>query len=344
MLQPPVAPQLFQSTEGTHGCKATRSFLHTSQPGPPHKGCKAARGHTTSPMPQSLCPPRVSQINARSQSKPLASPQGPHGSLRSTPRRASVSPVLSHLAKGEDGGDGTQGKLQHDQGGHAGSHQRQQPRQHCHVQQLQHPPLRPDRRLLRLPLRVAGDSAGTLSQPGRPRPPPPPRNAVTALVSPPALCSGERRALPLLRPPPAPMGAKTRREWIPKPDPQTKMPQGVEEPVLTSGTGCRDKPSGGCRALRQRRHPPTLRGKGSRGSPVSPRLSPNRPHATAGTLTLQERVQQRPAPRQPRQRRHPGPQRKHFWCQGARHSQAPAPRSMGRRWGGAPPAGKSLPG
>lgn len=73
------------------------------------------------------------------------------------------------------------------------------------------------------------------------------------------------------------------RGGIPKADPKSGSPKptGTDKAgaVLTSSTGCRDKPSGGCRAPRRRRHPPTLRGKGSTASPVSSPPNPACPRA-----------------------------------------------------------------
>lgn len=76
---------------------------------------------------------------------------------------------------------------------------------------------------------------------------------------------------------------------------------------LTSGTGCRDKPSAGCRAPRWRRPPPALRGEA-----VPCHRVPNVPNIpTSPRLTSQQCIQQRPAPRQPRPRGQPGPQGQH---------------------------------
>lgn len=240
------SPRVLQSSEGMCACSDACSPPCRS----PHGCCKSAR-------------------DAQFQ-----------GSLHSTALPCLSFPIPSHLAEGEDGGDGTQGELQRHQCSHAGAHQCQHACQHHHVQRLQHPPLRPDRLLLRLPLWVTGDSGGdTLSQTGCPLPPPPPQNGVTASETSPVLCSRERRVQPL---PCTPTGAEScpSAQWIPKAAPQNKSPRGEAGLALTSGTGCRDKLSGGCRAPRRRRHPPTLWGKGSSGSPVSPRLSPSCPHAT----------------------------------------------------------------
>lgn len=70
-------------------------------------------------------------------------------------------PGPTHLTEGEEGGHSTQGELEHHQRCHTGAHQRQDARQHQHLQQLQRPPLCPDCCLQLLPCRVTGDSRGT---------------------------------------------------------------------------------------------------------------------------------------------------------------------------------------
>lgn len=182
---------------------------------------------------------------------------------------------------------------------------------------------------------VGGD---TLSQTGCPLPPPPPQNGMTASETSPVLCSRERKVQPL---PCTPMGAEScpSAQWIPKAAPQNKSPRGEAGLALTSGTGCRDKLSGGCRALRRRRHPPTLWGKGSSGSPVSPRLSPSHPRATPKGSHLAEVHPAVPSPMPARAM--PAartPEKTFFGGEKPRHSQAPAPKSTGWRLGAAPPS------
>lgn len=144
---------------------------------------------------------------------------------------------------------------------------------------------------------------------------------------------------------PAALGAKrhcpTADPKIRSPKP-TFSPRGDEGLVLTSRTGCRDKPSGGCRAPRRRRHPPALRGKAAVGhwcpvgcaqvtlggvSPCRSASSSAQPQASPGNAGSQD------------------PRENIFNGEKPQCSQAPAPRSTGWRRGVAPPpAGKSLLG
>lgn len=113
------------------------------------------------------------------------------------------------------------------------------------------------------------------------------------------------------------------QKQVPQEKPQKEKPQTKSQGEgweLTSDTGCRDKPSGGCRAPRQHRHQPALWGQAAGGHRVPP--SPW-PRAAPRALTLQQRIQQSPAPRQPRPRRQPGPQGEHFSVRSSRGAARP---------------------
>lgn len=213
-----AAARLLQSTEGTHYCKATYSFLHASQPRPPHAGCTAARGRTISPTgvtnqhavtKQTPCKPtRATRLPPLHPPPCLgvphpASPCRGRGRWR---RRAGRTPAQPARPRGIPPAPAAPPAPPRAAAPAPAAAPRSPPS----------PPAAPGRWGQRGDTEPAGMSPSPSTTP----------KCGGSLRTPPALCSGQRRVQPLLRP--------QQHPWVPTPAdsgsqkqiPKTKHPRG----------------------------------------------------------------------------------------------------------------------